>query len=509
MQKILTPIFVIGLILTGFQATAQPEQDSLVAETDSLPLFIAADDPIASGLDEQYQALLRDAFFCNTDTSCMNIYGFSPTEIPKYDEAVFMDRVHQMDLQSPMEMRYNSHVQGFINLYVDRKRELSSRVLGMSDLYFPMIEEMLDRFDIPLEMKHLAIVESALNPQANSRAGAKGLWQFMYATGKMFDLNVTSYEDDRFDPYKSTIAACHYLKSLHNLYGDWNLVLAAYNSGPGNVNKAIRRSGGKKDYWEIRHFLPRETRGYVPAFIAVNYMMTYHKEHNIYPIKPAFAYHETDTIHVSDRLTFEQVTTYTSIEQEWLEMLNPQYKKLILPASAESPRVLRLPKESVGVFIVNRDSIHQYAPDPVHGVSLALVEEVTEYHKVRSGEFLGSIANRYGVRVQQIMEWNGLRNTNIYPGQRLTVHRTIKRDSENQAGSHKTVTAQSNNKTISSEPGNATLNYRYHTIQSGDTLWDIAKKYEGVTVNELKQLNSGINFNRLKPGQKIKIVPIG
>src|SRR5690606_15661137 len=326
MQKILTPIFVIGLILTGFQATAQPEQDSLVAETDSLPLFIAADDPIASGLDEQYQALLRDAFFCNTDTSCMNIYGFAPTEIPKYDDAVFMERVHQMDLQSPMEMRYNSHVQGFINLYVDRKRELSSRVLGMSDLYFPMIEEMLDRFDIPLEMKHLAIVESALNPQANSRAGAKGLWQFMYATGKMFDLNVTSYEDDRFDPYKSTIAACHYLKSLHNLYGDWNLVLAAYNSGPGNVNKAIRRSGGKKDYWEIRHFLPRETRGYVPAFIAVNYMMNYAKEHHIYPKMAPLTNTLVDTVHIKRSMSFTQISNYIDISEELLAELNPMYK---------------------------------------------------------------------------------------------------------------------------------------------------------------------------------------
>lgn len=495
------------LVALLFGCLTAHSQDTTATQPDSLQLFIADDDPFARALDEQFQALLNDAFVCNTDTSCLNIYSFEPTEIPEYDEATIRERMEQLNMQSPMDLRYNEYVHAFINLYVNRKRELSSRVLGMADLYFPMIEEKLDQFDIPLEMKYLAIVESALNPRAHSRAGAKGLWQFMYATGKMFDLQVSSYEDDRYDPYQSTIAACHYLTSLYNLYDDWNLALAAYNSGPGNVNKAIRRSGGKKDYWEIRQFLPRETRGYVPAFIAVNYMMTYHREHNLYPVPAPFSYHETDTLHVSDRLTFTQVSTFTSLKTEWLELLNPTYKKHVIPASSAEPRVLRLPTESIGVFLANLDSMKNYTPDPAQVELLAAVEEVTEYHRVRSGEFLGSIANRYGVRVQELMEWNGLRSTNIYPGQNLTVHRIIKHEPEKEAAS-KTVTAQ----TTSNQSGNtakAAKDYKYHIVQRGDTLWDIAKKYDGVTVTQLKQLNSGMNFHRLKPGQKIKIVPIG
>lgn len=489
-------------------------QDSTLTSTDTLSVVIAEDDPMVVAMDEQLQALLKDAYFCNTDTACLNIYGFEALEVPAYPDSVFKERLEKLDLQTPLDLRYTDHVQAFINLYVNKRRELSSRVLGMSDLYYPMIEEMLDKFDIPLEMKHLAIVESALNPQANSRAGAKGLWQFMYATGKMFDLNVSSYEDDRFDPLSATIAACSYLKFLHNLYGDWNLVLAAYNSGPGNVNKAIRRSGGHKDYWEIRRFLPRETRGYVPAFIAVNYMMNYHQEHNLYPIKPTFTYHETDTVHVYNRLTFEQVKTYTGVETEWLEMLNPVYKKHIIPAQANDPRVLRLPNTAIGVFLANQDSIHNYTPDPSQSTE-PFVEEVTDYHRVRSGEFLGSIANRYGVRVQELMEWNGLRGTNIYPGQNLVVYRTITRDqnaAQKQPASNKQpVTAQQTEKEKPAEQSASDKQgeYRYHTVQSGDTLWDIAKKYHGVTVSQLKELNSGLNFNRLKPGQKIKIELIG
>ncbi len=482
---------------------------SNIAPADTLPpLYIADDDPFAAMLDAQFQALMNDAFICNTDTSCLNIFGFEPTEIPEWDDNTIRERLQLLDAQSPMDLRYNNHVQAFINLYVNRKRELSSRVLGMSDLYFPMIEEKLDMFGIPLEMKHLAIVESALNPRAHSRAGAKGLWQFMYATGKMFDLNVTSYEDDRYNPYDATIAACRYLNSLYNIYGDWNLVLAAYNAGPGNVNKAIRRSGGKKDYWAIRNYLPRETRGYVPAFIAVNYMMNYYREHNIYPVPAPFSYHDTDTLHITDRLTFTQVATYTDVKTEWLELLNPTYKKNVIPATAEKPRVLCLPKESIGVFIVNHDSIKNYTPDPNKAELLASVEEVTEYHRVRSGEFLGSIANRYDVRVRDLMEWNGLRNTNIYPGQNLTIHRSIKHQPAKEVAKS-TVTAQASTQTLATPTGKASQNYKYHTVQLGDTLWDIAKKYDGVTVNQLKQLNSGMNFNRLKPGQKIKIQPIG
>lgn len=503
--SLLLPILFLSLSMSA--QTAEP--DSAAQQE----VIIIDDDPIVVEMDAQYRALLDDAYFCNTDTSCLNIYGFDAQEVPTFPDSVFQERLAKLDALTPIDLRYTDHVQAFINLYVNKRRDVSSRVLGMADLYYPMIEEMLDKFDIPLEMKHLAVVESALNPQAVSRAGAKGLWQFMYATGKMFDLQVSSYEDDRFDPLEATIAACQYLRSLHNIYNDWHLVLAAYNSGPGNVNKAIRRSGGHRDYWKIRRYLPRETRGYVPAFIAVNYMMNYNREHNLYPIKPKFSYHQTDTVHVYERQTFDQVKAYTQVETEWLEMLNPKYKKHIIPAQPDKPRVLRLPSEAIGVYLANLDSVHNYTPDPAKSGE-PFVEEVTEHHRVRSGEFLGSIADRYGIKVRDLMEWNGLRNTNIYPGQNLVVYRTIthkpKSTPTGADDASKTVTAQTNKPAQTNQTSaSSKSNYRYHTIQNGDTLWDIAKKYQGVTVNELKRLNNGLNFNRLKPGQKIKIQPIG
>lgn len=497
-------LFLIPALLLAFPLFAQHIETADSAEGPAL--YIAPDDPILERIDAQWQSMNHQAWFVHSDTACLNIYGYEASDIPKVSDEEMRVRVRLMDEETVMEMRYDSHIRGFIELYVTKKRELSSRVLGLSELYYPMIEEMLDRFEIPQEMKHLAVVESALNPTARSRAGAKGLWQFMYGTGKMFDLKVNSFEDDRFDPLQSTVAACRYLRHLHDLYGDWNLVLAAYNSGPGNVNKAIRRSGGKRDYWAIRNYLPRETRGYVPAFIAVNYMMTYHQEHNLYPLYNACAYYETDTVHVRQRLTFDQVSAYTDVDAALIASLNPMYLRFVIPAQPDAPKVLRLPSEAIGVFLANEDSIYNHQPDPTTPM---LAQEVTEYHRVRSGEFLGSIANRYGVKVNDLMEWNGLRNTNIYPGQNLVVHRTVSpASSASTTGSTPTVTQQTQKP---AQPAVVTDEgaYRYHVVRSGDTLWDIAKLYDGVTVTQLKQLNSGLNFNRLKPGQKIKIGQAG
>lgn len=493
--------FVLIVSFLPFFGWTSNHDDTLKVSGDSLVVIITPDDPIVAAMDAMLHNTIFEAVVQNSDTACLNLYGFTCDEIPKYSNEVYAARIEAINSQTPLDLRYNEHTQAFIDLYVNRKRELSSKVLGLSELYFPMIEEMLDKFGIPLEMKYLAIVESALNPQANSRAGAKGLWQFMYATGKMYHLNVTSYEDMRFDPYASTIAACRYLKFLHGLYGDWNLALAAYNSGPGNVNKAIRRAGGAKDYWTVRKFLPKETASYVPAFIAVNYMMTYHKEHNIYPIRPEMIYIETDTLHLKDRFTFDQISAYTGVSNEQLAVLNPVYKRNIIPADAENPRILRLPNQAIGVFLANQDSIKNHVPLLAAGTPIEVVEEITEHHIVRNGEFLGSIANKYQVSVAQIMEWNGLRSTNIKPGQKLTVHRPAKTIS--------TATTTPAPTTASTSSTTTNNKFRYHTVVAGDTLWDIANKYQGVTVNQLKDLNKDININRLKPGQKIKIEIIG
>jgi len=494
----------LALLVLPISSVVHQHDDTLKVSRDSVVVVISPDNPIIAAMDSMLHRTIFESVVHNSDTACLNLYGFTCDEIPAYSNEVYAARIDALNKLTPIDLRYNEHVQAFINLYVNRKRELSSKVLGLSEVYFPMIEEMLDKFGIPLEMKYLAIVESALNPQANSRAGAKGLWQFMYATGKMYHLNVTSYEDIRFDPYASTIAACRYLKFLHGLYGDWNLALAAYNSGPGNVNKAIRRAGGVKDYWSVRKFLPQETASYVPAFIAVNYMMTYHKEHNLYPVRPALMYIETDTLHIKDRLTFDQITAYTGVNTEQLQFLNPVYKRNIIPADVENPRVLRLPNSAIGVFLANQDGIKTHIPAYVKD-TLAITPPipVVEHHVVRKGEFLGNIAGKHNVSVAQIMDWNNLRSSNIQPGQKLIIRKPgepINTTTTQQAAATESVPEI--------EPVKKT-GFRYHTVVAGDTLWQIANKYQGVTINQLKELNKEININRLRPGQKIKIEIIG
>jgi membrane-bound lytic murein transglycosylase D len=501
----------ISVLILPFLSMANYHDDTLKVSRDTVVVNIAPDNPIIAAMDSMLHRTIFEAVTQNSDTACLNLYGFACDENPVYSKEVYAARIEALNKLTPLDLRYNEHVQAFINLYVNRKRELSSKVLGLSEVYFPMIEEMLDKFGIPLEMKYLAIVESALNPQANSRAGAKGLWQFMYATGKMYHLNVTSYEDIRFDPYASTIAACRYLKFLHGLYGDWNLALAAYNSGPGNVNKAIRRAGGVKDYWVVRKFLPQETSSYVPAFIAVNYMMNYHKEHNLYPIRPALMYIETDTLHIKDRLTFEQITAYTGVNTEQLQFLNPVYKRNIIPADAENPRVLRLPNTAIGVFLANQNDIKIHVPFYAEDtLTVEPPKPVLEQHIVRNGEYLGHIANKYKVSVAQIVEWNHLKSTNIQPGQKLVIQKpgitlssaaAVKQDATSDSSTEKEPPVKASVK----EPAG----FRYHTVVAGDTLWEIANKYQGVTINQLKELNKEININRLRPGQKIKIEVIG
>lgn len=415
-----------------------------------------------------------------------------------------------MNEATPLNLDYNRYVKGFISLYVDRRRDLTSRVLGLAELYYPMFEEKLDQFDIPLELKHLAVVESALNATARSRVGASGLWQFMYNTGRIYGLEVDSYVDDRSDPYKSTIAACRYMRYLYGIYGDWNMVLAAYNSGPGNVNKAIRRSGGKRDYWGIRDYLPRETRSYVPAFIAVNYVMNYAAEHNIYAVKPEFLYAQVDTIQVCKKATFDQIAHFTGMTIDELELLNPSLKRNIIPQSARC-RTLYLPVEAVGLFLANEDSLYNFneaAPQPVDGF---VVEDIINHYTVRRGDVLGLIAQRNGVGVSDLRAWNNIRGNTIHPGQKLVIKKTIKTKVGEETLAEKpkpTVKKQDSAATNGTKSdGNSPVDQKYHTVQSGDTLWDIAKMYPGITVNDIKTANSNLNYNRLKPGQKIKIPP--
>jgi membrane-bound lytic murein transglycosylase D len=334
-------------------------------------------------------------------------------------------------LPTIVRMPYNNMVRSCIDRYTKNGRSQVSYLLGISEFYFPLIEEEIDRIGVPRELKYLPIIESAFNPKATSRAGAKGLWQFMYGTGKLYGLKANNYIDERFDPAKSTTAALHFLKDLYDMFQSWELAIAAYNCGPGNVKKAIMRSGGNTDFWKIYPWLPRETRGYLPGFIAASYIMTYYEDHGISPMEPGLPI-ATDTIHVNRNLHFEQIAEVCGVDIEEIRALNPQFLKDIVPGENET-YVLRLTNNTTSKFVENEDSIYNYNVDkyfPAVNIEKMLKEAKENNgagnlirHKIKSGETLGSIANKYRVSVKQIMKWNDMRNTNIRAGKYLKIYK--------------------------------------------------------------------------------------
>ena len=345
---------------------------------------------------------------------------------PIFSDSIYEARIKHLDTKTPIDLVYNPYVKQYINVYTKQRRQQMSRMMGLAAYYFPMFETVLDQFNLPLELKYLAIVESALNPKAKSWAGASGLWQFMYNTGKEYNLKVSSYVDERMDPFRATIAACEFFKKSYSVYGDWSLVLASYNSGRGNVNKAIRRSGGEKNYWQIRRFLPKETRSYVPAFIAVCYAMNYASDHKIYSAKPRVLFREVDTIEVKHQIDFEYLSSSLDISLDELEFLNPAYKINVIPKVDGRTYHLVLPIDKMGVFVANEKEIyaHFIKLDAEKRKNYPKYSEQDErvVHRVKSGEYLGKIARRYGCSVKKIQQWNNLKNDNIRVGQRLVLY---------------------------------------------------------------------------------------
>ena len=493
----LNTLFLPILFISGSLLAAETDTTEEATE-DSIHL--GSGHPIIDAMDSMATSIYyrKDGF--TSDSSYLKRMGFTGDSLPSYPDSVYEARLDSIDRRTPLEFEYNETVQAFIDLYANKRRGLTSRMLGMKEVYFPMIEQKLDKNGIPLELKYLAIVESALDPTARSPAGATGLWQFMYRTGKLYDLDITSYVDERRDPVRSTEAACEYLKFLHGIYDDWNLVLAAYNAGPGMVNRAMRRAGGKKDYWELRPFLPRETRGYVPAFIAVNYVAEYYKKHAIVPMDPGYRYYEFDTVHVDKPVSFDQVSKALNISKDTLKILNPIYRRGEIPATGDH-KVLRLPNSEVGAFLAHRDSIHNMNASPVDDDGY-VTEEITRIHRVRRGEYLGYIANKYDVRISQLRAWNNLHGSRIHPGDRITIHKTVRRKVEEGDGKKDTAKKNEGNAKSSAEKD---TEERYHVVRRGDTLWDIARKYQGVTLQKLRSLNEDKNIERLSPGQRLLI----
>lgn len=420
-MRVLFLVFASVLAMPSFGHITQV--DSTSANTDSIELLATDLDSAALFNLDQRLARLDSEHLMFT---FQNLPEVDTTSSLPLVDSVFEHYMAELDARTPFEMTYNPVVKRYLERYLKYGTARLSRMMAHGQYYFPMFEEHLDKYDMPLEIKYLAVVESALNPKARSYVGATGLWQFMYGTGKLYNLKVNSYVDDRNDPLKSTEAACQYMLKMYEVFEDWNLVLAAYNSGPGNVRKAIRRSGGKTSYWEIRPFLPRETSAYVPLFIAATYAMEYGHLYGIGPADIPVYYMQTDTVRITKQVHFKQVQEELGIDEALMEFLNPQYKYKIVPVISGQNYFLSLPKSVANHFRMNQDSIYKIA-DAYFEARASNMPDLTQMnertvHRVKSGETLGHIAGKYGVRVSEIKRWNGLRSDMIQIGQRIVVY---------------------------------------------------------------------------------------
>ena len=387
---------------------------------------------------------------------------------------IFDQRLRVLDKNSPMDLAYNDKVQSFIDSYIGRNKVLISRMQGVKELYFPMFEQQLDKHNLPLEFKYLAIVESALNPKAKSNSGATGLWQFMYLTGKQYGLNVTSYVDERQDPLKATVAACVYFEKLYDTFGDWNLVLAAYNGGPGYLQRKIN-SVGSNNFWDLYPYLRRETRNYIPTFIAMNYAMNYAGEHGIVTVPSKITLTDTDTLVLKHQVETQVLAEMLCLDDEIIQFLNPAYNKNLFPKSA----VLVLPEFAITDFKNNEMSNYNFI-DAVENKEILIDEERIVY-RVHKGDYLGRIAESHGVHVFEIKEWNNLKSANLDIGDKLVIY--VKKNQKNSENEQK-------------------LAKNEYIVQKGDTLWGIAKKHNGLSVWKIKSLNN-LETDNLKPGTKI------
>lgn len=387
---------------------------------------------------------------------------------------LFRKRLKNLDRKSPMDLAYNEKVKPFILNYIGANKRLISKMQGIAPFYFNLFEEMLDKYNLPLELKYLPIVESALNPRAKSKSGAAGLWQFMYLTGKEYNLNVTSYIDERQDPIKSTEAACIYLSKLYEMFGDWNLVLAAYNGGPGYVQRKII-STDKDSFWELHDHLRKETRNYIPTFIAVNYAMNYAEKHDIEIIKPKINLSNIDTIVLKKQVDYIALKEVLCINEETFQYLNPSYKRAIYPEGG----IIRVSLEQAKDFRLNEETNYNFI-EMVASKEI-LIDEIRLVYNVKQGDYLGKIAQENDVRVFQIREWNNLKSSKLDIGDKLVLF----------------VKKETNQKIL-------TGSNQEYIIKKGDTLWGIIQKLEGVSISEIKKLNELDNDN-LTPGEKILI----
>ena len=433
--------------------------------------------------------------------------------IDETPDSVFMRRLQALPTVIPMT--FNDEVRSYIKFYVRTIGRRLDVVLSLGEYYYPLFEEVLSQNGVPLELKHLTIVESALNPKATSRAGAAGLWQFMYRTGRNYGLDVNSLVDERRDPVESSVAAARYLRDLHNIYDDWTLAIAAYNCGPGTVNKAIARNGGKHDFWQLYGYLPRETRGYIPAFIAVNYVMNYYYVHGLCPKSIEIPIHN-DTIRLQHDALYCFIAKYGGVSVEEIRALNPQYRTDLVPVSS-GYRKLTLPVDIIPKVIRVEDSIYKATRDslmvkPVRMATNTATDRIV--HKVRKGETLAKIAKRYGVSEHDIRGWNHKRSSALHAGERLVIYKNgkpasvdaaAKRNAANVGDTVSLTAGSTSADTIVAAKATAASKPQYYTVRQGDNLGIIAKKH-GITVSNLRKWNN-LRNDRIQVGQKLKVMP--
>ncbi|RRJ94180.1 LysM peptidoglycan-binding domain-containing protein [Flavobacterium macacae] len=544
----------IALLLVPFFSLNVLAQDSLPQENPTAqvtPKLSVLDSikstfvhhEIANCVDQEWmKELTNQELYAEMQNDLVNV---DPDVKVDYDLStdLLKARLKEMDAKSPFNIEYNEGLENIIKSYLKNRKKSYERLMAISEYYFPMFEAALAKYDVPLEIKYLAVVESALNPHAKSRVGATGLWQFMFATGKQYKLDVSSYVDERSDPLKATEAACQYLSNMYKIFGDWDLVLASYNAGPGNVSKAIRRSGGQQNYWNIRKHLPKETAGYVPAFLATMYIYEYHKEHGIEPRRAAISYVATDTVAVKREMTFKQISDLLDIPESQIKLLNPAYKLDVVPNVKGENYYLRLPMDKVAMYTSNEDKIYAYAQieddkrerpyftrkttvtaptqtaiassDEKEVVNGSRLVSKTKYHTVKKGDNIGEISLKYGVSIAEVKKWNGLRNNNVMLGSKLKivtserVATTVVKKAPKVIKKEAPETAiASNEKTAKKEfiiPENDTpKDSEYYIVEKGDNLGTIAKKY-GVTVEQIKEWNN-LEESKVLFGSKLKLI---
>lgn len=449
-------------------------------------------------------ALSGSLLFGNTD---ITIETADSVYSPLYDYEHIPDATYDeieariKTIESDIPLNFNTRVKSFVDYFTVRDREYTKMVLSRSTYYFPIFEEILARYDMPDELKYLAIVESGLNARAQSWAAAVGLWQFIYFTGRTYGLHVDWYIDERMDPVKSTEAAAKYIKSLYNMFGDWELALAAYNCGPGNVRKAIRRSGNKKKFWDIYPYLPRETRSYLPQFVAIAYAFNFSEEHNLILDESEYLYYmDTDTIMVRNFTNVNTIAQMLDICENDLEMLNPAIKRSAVPETGKY-FAIRLPADKMAALNENRteilDSASRSGKKEIEYLARNTVGSTYGrdkiIHRVRSGDVLGKIAGQYHVKVTDIKKWNNLHSNTIRIGQKLDIWLLPGAYAASKPEPKPTVKQE------------MVINgTKYHIVQPGDTLWEISKTYSNVSIEQIKKMNN-LKSNNIKPGQKLVI----